>query len=115
MEINIIITKEVIDEVLLHKTTRYNRLWSSLFGDGFQAIWAFDMLDQTTLMLIDGGEWSWSDLGKSVVEGAFTGGIAGSYGGSVTLPIVGTVGGGTGGAIIGGVVGLIDYLFFGWW
>ena len=75
----------------------------------------FTNLSMNELEFINGGAWSWKELGKSTVSGAVGGAVAGATGGTVTLPVVGTVGGATGGAILGAVGGAAAYAVCGWW
>lgn len=79
-------------------------------------------LEHTTLQplsldemyMIDGGAWSWADLGKAAGSGAITGGVggaaAGAFGGGV-----GALPGGAIGAGAGAVGGALAYAAFGWW
>lgn len=75
----------------------------------------FSELSFQELMQVDGGEWSWKELGKSTVSGAVGGAVAGAAGGTVTLPVVGTVAGWAGGGILGAVGGAAAYAVCGWW
>ena len=75
----------------------------------------FQEISLDEMMFIDGGSWSWKSFGQSAVSGAVGGGVAGAFGGTMTLPVVGTVAGWTGGAILGGVGGAAAYAVCGWW
>ncbi|MDI6605128.1 MAG: Blp family class II bacteriocin [Thermoanaerobacteraceae bacterium] len=75
----------------------------------------FMELADESLMMIDGGYWSWKEFGRSTLAGAVGGGVVGAFGGSMTLPVIGTVPGAAGGAIVGGLGGAATYLVCGWW
>ena len=67
------------------------------------------------MVLVDGGAWCWKSFSQSIVSGAVGGAIAGSCGGTVTIPGVGTVAGWAGGGLLGALGGAASYLVCGWW
>ncbi|GIP60401.1 Blp family class II bacteriocin [Paenibacillus woosongensis] len=83
--------------------------------DSVMQLNGFSELSLHEMMAIDGGgDFSWSDLGKSVVGGAASGAIGGAASGA----LAGGVGAGPG-ALVGGAAGAVGgaaaYLLTFWW
>lgn len=82
----------------------------------------FNEISYNELMLIDGGDWSWSEFGTWTGSAAVAASIGGAtLGGTVgsVIPGAGTVTGvvigGAGGFVVGAAIGAIGYSLFGWW